>query len=91
MNAIKGGLAGSAVLNAKGPMLIVRNFKPGFRVRLHQKDLRICQAMSAALGVKLPVVEETLSDYAQTIADGHGDEDISALYRIKHALFAPKS
>jgi 2-hydroxy-3-oxopropionate reductase len=39
-NAIKGGLAGSTVLNAKGPMVIARNFKPGFRIRLHQKDLR---------------------------------------------------
>ena len=39
-NAIKGGLAGSTVLNAKAPMVIARNFKPGFRIRLHQKDLR---------------------------------------------------
>ena len=40
VNAVKAGLAGSAVLNAKGPMLIARNFKPGFRISLHQKDLR---------------------------------------------------
>jgi 2-hydroxy-3-oxopropionate reductase len=40
VNAVKGGLAGSAVLNAKGPMLIARNFKPGFKISLHQKDLR---------------------------------------------------
>src|ERR1017187_6200304 len=40
LNAVKGGLAGSAVLNAKGPMLIARNFKPGFKIQLHQKDLR---------------------------------------------------
>src|ERR1035441_9742734 len=37
VNAVKGGLAGSAVLNAKGPMLIARNFKPGFKIQLHQK------------------------------------------------------
>ena len=42
LNAVKGGLAGSAVLNAKGPMLIARNFKPGFKIQLHQKDLRKC-------------------------------------------------
>src|SRR5664279_3764169 len=35
-NAVKGGLAGSTVLNAKAPMVIARNFKPGFRIRLHQ-------------------------------------------------------
>ena len=40
VNAVKAGLAGSAVLNAKGPMLIARNFKPGFKISLHQKDLR---------------------------------------------------
>ncbi len=37
--AIKGGLAGSTVLNAKAPMMIAGDFKPGFRIRLHQKDL----------------------------------------------------
>jgi 3-hydroxyisobutyrate dehydrogenase len=60
-------------------------------VRLHQKDLRICQAMAAALGVHLPVIEETLGDYAQLIKAGYAEEDISALYRLKHALFEPKS
>ena len=43
-NAIKGGLAGSTVLNAKAPMVIARNFKPGFRIRLHQKDSAQCPA-----------------------------------------------
>src|SRR5208283_4425565 len=48
-NAIKGGLAGSNVLNAKAPMVIGRNFKPGFRIELHQKDLR-----NALLGPNRP-------------------------------------
>jgi 2-hydroxy-3-oxopropionate reductase len=39
-NAVKGGLAGSTVLNVKAPMVIARNFHPGFRIELHQKDLR---------------------------------------------------
>lgn len=52
-NAIKGGLAGSTVLNAKAPMVISRNFKPGFRIRLHQKDLR--NALSAAEAMKVPL------------------------------------
>ncbi len=39
-NAIRGGLAGSAVMEAKGPMMLDRNFTAGFRIRLHQKDLR---------------------------------------------------
>ena len=50
-NAVKGGLAGSTVLNAKAPMVIGRNFKPGFRIRLHQKDLR--NALLAAESLKV--------------------------------------
>jgi 3-hydroxyisobutyrate dehydrogenase len=57
-------------------------------VRLHQKDLNICHDMAKALGVELPVVEATLGDYARLIAAGYGDEDISAIYRLKAALFA---
>ena len=50
-NAVKGGLAGSTVLNAKAPMVIARNFKPGFRIKLHQKDLR--NALLAAESMKV--------------------------------------
>ena len=57
-------------------------------VRLHDKDLRICRAMAARHGVELPVVETTLAQYAELIAQGHGDEDISTLFRLKDALFA---
>ena len=39
-NAIKGGLAGSTVLNAKAPMVMSGNFKPGFKIDLHIKDLQ---------------------------------------------------
>ena len=63
------------------------NYPAGFRVRLHQKDLRICQAMAAAQGVHLPVIEDVLRDYAELISAGFGDEDISAIYRLKRALF----
>ena len=51
-NAVKGGLAGSTVLNAKAPMVISRNFQPGFRIALHQKDLR--NALLAAESMKVP-------------------------------------
>ena len=54
-NAVKGGLAGSTVLNAKAPMVISRNFKPGFRIRLHQKDLRNALLAAESLKVSLPL------------------------------------
>jgi 3-hydroxyisobutyrate dehydrogenase len=62
-------------------------FDPGFRVALHHKDLKICQAMLASDEVQLPTVELTLVDYERLMAEGHGDEDISALYRVKRPLF----
>jgi 3-hydroxyisobutyrate dehydrogenase len=63
-------------------------YPPGFRVRLHEKDLRICHDMAARHGVELPVVETTLRHYERLIEQGHGDEDISTIFRLKDALFA---
>ena len=53
--AIRGGLAGSNVLNAKAPMMIAGKFDPGFRIRLHQKDLNNALLTGKELGVPLPV------------------------------------
>jgi 3-hydroxyisobutyrate dehydrogenase len=60
-------------------------------VRLHAKDLRICRDMAAQHGAQLPVVESTLAQYGQLIVQGFGDEDISAIYRLKSALFPTKN
>jgi 3-hydroxyisobutyrate dehydrogenase len=57
-------------------------------VRLHEKDLRICRDMAARYGVQLPVVETTLLHYRRLIDQGHGDDDISTIFRLKEALFA---
>lgn len=71
----------------RAPFMIRGSYPPGFRVRLHRKDLLICREMAARFGVALPVVEDLLADYSTLIAQGHGDEDIAALFRIKDALF----
>jgi hypothetical protein len=55
-----------------------RGYPAGFRVRLHAKDLGICRDMAARFGVSLPVVDSMLAEYAELIAQGFGDEDISA-------------
>ena len=44
--------------------------------------------MAARHGAQLPVVEATLADYARLIADGHGEEDISTVFRLKAPLFS---
>ena len=60
--------------------------RPAFR----EKDLGICKDMAARHGVQLPVVETTLEHYRQLVAQGYGDEDISTIFRLKDALFAPQ-
>ena len=71
----------------RAPFMANNNFPAGFRVRLHDKDLKICRDMAARHGAVLPVVESTLQEYAKLIAQGYGDEDISAIYRLKTKLF----
>jgi 3-hydroxyisobutyrate dehydrogenase len=71
----------------RAPFMAKGKFPAGFRVRLHDKDLRICREMAAAHGAKLPVVESTLTEYARLIDGGHADEDISSIYLLKSLLF----
>jgi len=78
-NAVKGGLAGSNVLNAKGPMMIGRNFKPGFRIRLHQKDLRNTLLAGEALGVPLPITGYVQQVLIALMNEGKGDLDHSGM------------
>ena len=72
----------------RAPFMANNHFPAGFRVRLHDKDLRICRDMAAKRGAVLPVVESTLHEYERLIEGGFGDEDISSIYRLKSALFA---
>ncbi len=72
----------------RAPFMARGSFPAGFRVRLHDKDLGICHDMAAARGAELPVVETTRRQYQELVASGHGDEDISTLFRLKDALFS---
>lgn len=78
-NAVKGGLAGSTVLNAKAPMVISRNFKPGFRIRLHQKDLRNALLAAESMKVSLPFTASVQQILMALMNDGKGDLDHSAI------------
>jgi len=71
----------------RAPNMVRNAYPAGFRVRLHEKDLRICQQMAARYDVALPVVETTLAAYRELIAQGFGDDDISTIFRLKDALF----
>ena len=88
---ILGGGAGSSwYFVNRAPFMARGTYPAGFRVRLHDKDLRICRDMAARHGATLPVVESTLADYKRLLETGHGDEDISTIYRLKTPLFTAR-
>lgn len=71
----------------RAPNMVRGAYPAGFRLVLHEKDLRICREMAARHGVQLPLIEMTLLHYRRLIEQGYGDEDISTLFRLKDALF----
>ena len=77
------GAAGNWFLDKRGATMLADNFTPGFKSALLLKDLRIVQAMAAQAGIRASVIEQSLADYAELVARGFGDEDTSALLRIK--------
>ncbi len=84
VDVVGSGAAGNWFLSHRGPTMLKGLFKPGFKVALHHKDLEICRAMAETVaGIGLPLVDKTLVDYATLMERGYGEEDISALYRIK--------
>ena len=87
MDVVGSGAAANWFLAHRGSSMLDNRFAPGFKVALHHKDLLICKQMSEALGVSLPLVEMTLIHYRRLIEAGFGEEDISALFRAKTALF----
>lgn len=91
IEVLGGGAGSSWYFVNRAPNMARGVYATGFRVRLHDKDLRICREMAARHGAVLPVVEMTLADYARLLASGHGEEDISTIFRLKAPLFTGKS
>jgi 2-hydroxy-3-oxopropionate reductase len=73
--AIRGGLAGSTVLDAKAPLVIERKFNPGFRIELHIKDLANALNASHQLSVPLPLTSQVMEIMQALKADGFEKED----------------
>ena len=80
--AIRGGLAGSTVLDAKAPMMMDRNFKPGFRIELHIKDLNNALNAGHAVNASLPLTSELMEIMQALKADGHEKEDHSSIVKF---------
>jgi 3-hydroxyisobutyrate dehydrogenase len=87
IEALSGGAGSSWYFVNRAPFMARGSFPPGFRVRLHEKDLKICHDMAERHGVHLPIVEMTLVHFARLIEAGHGDEDISTIFRLKDAMY----
>lgn len=79
--AIRGGLAGSTVLDAKAPMMLEHNFKPGFRIDLHIKDLNNALNASHAVNSYLPLTGQLMEIMQSLKNEGYGVEDHSAILR----------
>ncbi len=79
--AIRGGLAGSTVLDAKARLVMDRKFAPGFRVNLHIKDLGNVLETSREIGVPLPLTAAVMEMMQALKVDGSGDEDHCSLVK----------
>ena len=84
--AIRGGLAGSTVMEAKAPMMMDRNIKPGFKINLHIKDMGNIMDTGHGVGVPLPLSAAVMEMMQALKVDGMGDADHSALVRYYEKL-----
>jgi len=84
--AIRGGLAGSTVMDAKAPMIMDRNFKPGFRIDLHIKDLNNVLDTSHSVGAPLPLTAQVMEIMQAIKLDGCGVEDHASIAKFYEKL-----
>jgi 2-hydroxy-3-oxopropionate reductase len=89
-NAIKGGLAGSTVLNAKAPMVLEGNYKPGFRMELHIKDLQNALDTAHETGVPIPLTSQVMEMMQALKVDGKQAEDHGGLIQFYEKLAGVK-
>jgi len=79
------GAASNWFLDKRGATMLRGEYSVGFKLALLHKDLKIVRELAVAAGTDRSVIEKSLADYAVLLAQGHGDEDISALLRLKRS------
>lgn len=84
--AIRGGLAGSAVLEAKAPMVLAGNYKPGFRIELHIKDLANALETGHEIGVPLPLTSQIMEIMQALKVDGKAQNDHGGIIQFYEKL-----
>jgi 2-hydroxy-3-oxopropionate reductase len=80
--AIRGGLAGSTVMDAKAPMMLERNFKPGFRIELHIKDLTNALNAAHAINSPAPLTAQLMEVMQYLKSEGFEKEDHSSIVKF---------
>ena len=80
--ALLGGFAYSRILENHGQRMLDRNFKPGFKAWMHQKDLRIVMEEAHRLGLMLPGAAATAQMFNAMVGSGLGEEDSIALLKL---------
>ena len=88
--ALMGGFANSRILELHGERMVKRTFDPGFRIRLHRKDLSLAVDAAKALNISLPNAAATAQLMNAAIAMGDGEKDHSGLIRTLEALAGDK-
>lgn len=83
LSVLTGGAANSWFLEKRGETMLKDEFANGFKLGLLLKDLNIVASMGRGLGLSQTVVQQSISDYTTLVAQGRGDEEISALIRKK--------
>ena len=83
MSTLTSGAATSWYLEKRGASALRNEFNVGFKLALMHKDLGIGRDLAAAAGTVHEMIDKTLSDYATLMAQGHGDDDVSAMIRLK--------
>ncbi len=77
------GAANSWFLEKRGATMLRSEFSVGFKLALLHKDLKIVRELAVTAGTDRSVIEKSIVDYAELMAQGHGDDDISSLIRLK--------
>jgi 2-hydroxy-3-oxopropionate reductase len=85
-NAIKGGLAGSNVMNAKAPMMFERNFQAGFRIELHLKDINNAMDTAQQMGVPLQMSAQLQQVLQALYNEGNGTDDHAGILKYVEAM-----
>lgn len=77
------GAAGNWFLEKRGETMLRNEFSVGFKLALLHKDLGIVRGIAQEAGTDRTIIEQSLADFSQLMAQGYGDDDISALIRLK--------